>query len=117
MITEQKTYQMKLLKPRTKMAIPVNWITSVRLESNASISCGNIGANDNGPNPWLNETAVAQVSVESFQNLFQFYCIQKFSLSTLLSGQHESRLTNGSWGSLDGCGTSTRSEVEEDLIK
>ena len=37
---ESGTHQMKLLKPRTRIATPVNCSTSARLESNASISSG-----------------------------------------------------------------------------
>ena len=38
--TESGTHQIKLLKPRTRIATPVNCSTSARLESNASISSG-----------------------------------------------------------------------------
>lgn len=46
-----ETYQMKLLNPSTRIAIPVNWTTSVRFEWKASINWGNIGAKDKGPMP------------------------------------------------------------------
>ena len=66
------TYQMKLLNPETRIHTPVKCTTLARSELNASMSCGNIGANDSGPVPWLKETAVAQVKVDTFQKVFQF---------------------------------------------
>lgn len=66
------TYQMKLLKPRTRIAMPVNWMTSVRFESKDSINCGNIGARAKGLMPLTKVAAVAQVSVENFQKVLQF---------------------------------------------
>jgi hypothetical protein len=44
-------YHRRLLKPKTSMQTPVNWITSVREEWNSSIRSPNIGANASGPNP------------------------------------------------------------------
>ena len=38
--TESATHHIKLLKPRTRIATPVNCNTSARLESNALISSG-----------------------------------------------------------------------------
>lgn len=69
---KNRTHQMKLLNPNTKIATPVNCTTSVKFDSNSTISSGNMGANASGPIPWMNVTAVAQVMVENFQKRFQF---------------------------------------------
>jgi hypothetical protein len=66
------TYQKKLLNPRTRMQMPVNCTTPARSELNVSISCGNIGANASGPNPWLKEVAVEIAMALIFQNRLQF---------------------------------------------
>ena len=63
---------MKLLKPKTRMATPVNWTTSVRLEWKALISSGNMGASASGVIDCVHETAVAAVRHENFQNGLQF---------------------------------------------
>ena len=75
---------MKLLKPSTKIATPVNWMTSFRFESNASINCGNMGARANGPIPWTKVAAVAHVSVENFQKVLQFLTESAFELNSML---------------------------------
>lgn len=67
------TYQIKLLNPSTRIAIPENWTTAFKLESKASISCGNMGARANGPIPWTKVAAVAHVRVENFQKVLQFF--------------------------------------------
>ena len=67
-----RAYQMKLLKPSTRIATPVNWMTAFRFESKASINCGNMGARANGPIPWTKVAAVAHVRVENFQKVLQF---------------------------------------------
>lgn len=40
------------------------------------MSCGNMGANDSGPMPWLNDTTVAHVKVDAFQKVFQFCSLE-----------------------------------------
>ena len=113
------SYHIKLLNPRTRIAIPVNWITSVKFESNASINWGNMGAKAKGPIAWAKDTAVAHVKVENFQNVLQFY-EDSLSLAVQRLDWRFDNLdirTNGSWGSLDGWGTSTRSDFADDLTK
>lgn len=78
--------QMKLLKPRTRIATPVNFTTSARPESNAAIKSGNMGARAKGPKPCVKVTLVEATMQQAFQNGDQF---------------------RGSCGSADGCGTRT----------
>lgn len=78
--------QMKLLKPSTKIATPVNLTTDARSESNAWIKSGNIGASARGPKPCVNVTLVEAVMQQTFQNFDQF---------------------KGSCGSAEGWGTRT----------
>ena len=83
-----RAYQMKLLKPSTRIATPVNWMTSFRFESKASINCGNMGARANGPIPWTNVAAVAHVKVENFQKVLQFLTKLASELKTMLEVAH-----------------------------
>lgn len=80
--------QRKLLNPKTKMLTPVNCTTSAKLLSYFLINAGNMGASDNGPMAWANETHVAQKMAENF---------------------HQGLQLRGSAGSSDGCGTRTLS--------
>lgn len=79
-------YQMKLLKPSTRMVMPVNWIASANEQLNSSSKYGNMGASARGPKPWKNVTAVEAVMVEAFHHVLQL---------------------SGSAGSSLGCGTRT----------
>jgi len=65
-------YQMKLLKPRTRIETPVNYTTLGISDSNSFANIGNMGAIASGPKPWAKETRVAETVVEVFQNAFQF---------------------------------------------
>jgi hypothetical protein len=67
-----KTHQKKLLNPKIRIQMPVNCTTPARSELNVSMSCGNIGANASGPNPWLKEVAVEIAIALIFQNRLQF---------------------------------------------
>ena len=78
--------QMKLLKPRTRIATPVNFTTLARSESNAAMRSGNMGARARGPMPCVKVTLVEAMIQQAFQNGDQF---------------------SGSCGSADGCGTKT----------
>lgn len=70
---ELNTHQMKLLKPRTRIATPVNLTTSVRFELNSLIYIGNMGARDKGPNPCVNDTLVEAMIVNAFHFVDQFF--------------------------------------------
>ena len=66
------TYHIKLLKPRTKIATPVNLTTAAKSASNASMRLGNIGANASGPKPCMKVTLVDAVMQRPFHNGLQF---------------------------------------------
>ena len=64
---------MKLLKPKTRIVIPVNCTTLAKSLSNSSTSWRNIGAMAKGPKPCAKVTSVADAVVEAFQKVFQFF--------------------------------------------
>ena len=114
----RKWYQIKLLKPKTRIVTPVNCTTLDKSDLNSCASMGNMGAIARGPKPWAKETKVAEAVVEAFQNgsqFFKHYHVSGLYLEECRCNCRFGALTNGSWGSLEGCGTSTRSAA--DLIK
>ena len=68
----RRTYHMKLLKPKTKIHTPVNWTAPARSVSNASMSCGNMGAKARGPKPWVKDRKETEVIDKNFHVVVQF---------------------------------------------
>src|SRR4051812_15509799 len=88
--------QMKLLKPRQRMATPVNCTTSARLRFHSWMYAPNMGARARGPRLRLKDSAVAQKMAVFFQKGDQL---------------------SGSCRSSEGWGTSTFSLPWPDLTK
>jgi len=57
---------MKFEKPRTRMATPVNWMASARVQLKAAMYAGKAGARDSGPKPWTKVTEVEAVMARAF---------------------------------------------------
>lgn len=60
-------YQMKLLKPRTRMQTPVNWTTSGNVAWNAAMRSPNMGARASGPMPMMKVVAMPRKMALNFQ--------------------------------------------------
>lgn len=72
------TYHIKLEKPKTRMATPVNRTTAAMSALKAAIKSGNIGARASGPKPCVKLTEVTADMAKAFHMDDQF-CLSSVS--------------------------------------
>lgn len=108
-------YHRKLLKPRTRIVIPLKSITSARLEWKSLTRSGNIGAIARDPTACMKVAALTHVKVANFQKVLQFSSTNSVSDPAPYCGLDN--YTKGSCGSSLGWGTRTRLEEAEGLTK
>ena len=98
-------YQIKLLKPKTRIETPVNCITLGKSDLKSCTSIGDIGAIARGPKPWAIDAKVEDAVAAAFQKGSQF--LDQYEISEWYAEQcgHDDRrgnLTSGSHGSVEG---------------
>ena len=81
---------MKLLKPRTRIVIPVNLTTSAKEWWNSSARMGKVGASDKGPKPCMKVTKEEEKMAKAFHFGLQFYASvsnEKYSFNIISAYQ------------------------------
>ena len=58
--------QIKFEKPRTRIATPVNWTASARVQLKDAMYAWKAGASDSGPKPWTKVAEEEAVIANSF---------------------------------------------------